>query len=173
MTRNRTVAVAAVAVVVFAASCSAPMTDLELLAHIEEFERAVQDQPRGKVQSMLRAHAGEFLGQRVSVKSAVVASTYTRDNTSNIYFGLNYDPGDHLFLSELDPSLHESIKNHRFWVSVVRTYPTRQVSYELPVDEQTFERLENGTQVAFSCRIAALIRGKSVYCAPTGIVLSR
>jgi hypothetical protein len=163
----------AAAVSVFAASCNAPMTDLELLAHIEEFERAARGQPRERVQTMLRAQAGEFLGRRVTVESAVVASTYTRDNTSHIYFGVNYDPSDHLFLSELEPSLHESLENHRFWVSVVRTYPSRQLSYELPVDERTFERMENGTQVAFSCRIAALIRGKSVYCAPTGIVFGR
>ena len=149
------------------------MSDLDLVAHLEEFERAVQGQPRDTVRSLLRAQADEFLGQRVSVKSAVVASTYTRDNTSNIYFGVGYDPDDHIFLSELDPSLHEALEHHRFWVSVVKTYPSRQLSYELPVDEPTFERLERGVEVAFSCRIAALIRGKSVYCAPAGIVWSR
>lgn len=164
---------AAAVVVLFATSCHAPMTDLELLAHIEEFEMATHGQSRETVQSLLRTHAHRFLRQRISVRSAVVASTYTRDNTSNIYFGVNYDPSDHLFLSELDPSLHESLENHRFWVSVARTYPSRQMSFELPVDEQTFERLQKGTQIAFSCQIAALIRGKSVYCAPTGIVLSQ
>ena len=149
------------------------MTDLELLAHIEESELAIQGQSRDTVQSMLRTHAQEFLGQRISVRSAVVASTYTRDNTSNVYFGTNYDPNDHLFLSELDPSLHQSLENHRFWVSVAKTYPSRQMSYELPIDEQTFKRLEKGTQISFSCRIAALIRGRSVYCAPTDIILSQ
>jgi hypothetical protein len=149
------------------------MTDLELLTHIEEFENAVQGQPRDTVQILLRAHAQRFLDQRVSVKSAVVASTYTRDNTSNIYFGVNYEPRDHLYLSELDPTLHESLEEHGFWVSVVKTYPSRQMSYELPVDKRTFERLEQGTQVEFSCRIAALIRGKSVYCAPTELLLSQ
>lgn len=166
------VTVLAAVVVLFATSCHAPMTDIELLAHIEEFEQAVQGQPRETVQSLLHTHARRFSGQRISVRTAVVASTYTRVNTSDIYFGVNYDPGDHLFLSELDPSLHESLENHRFWVSVVRTYPSRQMSYELPVDEQTFERLEKGTQISFSCRVAALIRGKSVYCAPTDILLS-
>jgi hypothetical protein len=149
------------------------MTDLELLAHIEEFESAIQGQPRETVQSLLRAHAERFLGQRLLVKSAVVATTYTRENASNIYFGVNYEPSDHLYLSELDPTLHESLEEHRFWVSVVTTYPSRQMSYELPVDKRTFERLEQGTQVDFSCRIAALIRGKSVYCAPTELVLSQ
>jgi hypothetical protein len=170
--KNKITVVAAV-VVLFATSCHAPMTDLELLAHIEEFEMAVQGQSRDTVQSLLRTHARRFLGQRISVKSAVVASTYTRDNTSNIYFGVNYEPKDHLFLSELDPSLHESLENHRLWVSVARTYPSRQMSFELPVDEQTFERLEKGMQIEFSCRIAALIRGKSVYCAPTDIILNQ
>ena len=56
---------------------------------------------------------------------------------------------------------------------MVKTYPSRQMSFELPVDGQKFERLQKGTQIAFSCRIAALIRGKSVYCAPTDIVLSQ
>jgi hypothetical protein len=149
------------------------MTDLELLAHIEEFELAIQGQSRDTVQSMLRTHAQEFWGQQISVRSAVVASTYTRDNTSNVYFGTNYDRNDHLFLSELDPSLHQSLENHRFWVSVANTYPSRQMSYELPIDELTFKRLEQGTQISFSCRIAALIRGRSVYCAPTDLILSQ
>jgi len=167
------ISVVAAFVVLFATSCHAPMTDLELLAHIEEFEQAALGQPHETVQSLLRTHARRFLGQRISVSSAVIASTYTRDNTSDIYFGVNYDPSDHIFLSELDPSLHESLENHHFWVSVARTYPSRQMSFELPVDEQTFERLEKGTQIAFSCRIAALIRGKSVYCAPADIILSQ
>jgi len=51
-------------------------------------------------------------------------------------------------------------------VSVVRTYPSKQLAYELPIDEPSFERLEQGQEVDFSCRIAALIRGKSVYCRP-------
>ncbi|MEJ2580582.1 MAG: hypothetical protein P8127_02925 [Acidobacteriota bacterium] len=164
--------VMAVAVVMLAASCNSPMTDIELMADIEEFETAIEGQPRDTVQTLLRAHAHRFLGQEISVTSAVVASTYTRENTSNIYFGVNYDPNDHIFLSELDPSLHESLENHQYWVSVVRTYPSRQMSFELPVTELTFKQLEQGMNISFSCRIAALIRGRSVYCTPTEITLN-
>lgn len=32
-----------------------------------------------------------------------------------------------------------------------------------------FQRLERGSDLSFSCRIAALIRGKSVYCVPIEI----
>jgi hypothetical protein len=86
---------------------------------------------------------------------------------------VNYDQNDHLFLSDIDPPLHELLENHRHWVSVVKTYPSRQLSYELPVDEHAFERLEKGREVTFSCRIAALIRGKSVYCIPVELDFSR
>lgn len=147
--------------------CSpAPMNDLELLAGIEEFELAIHGQPRETVQQLLRVHARTFKGRVVNVQSAVVASRYTRENSSEIYFGVNYDQNDHLFLSDIDPRLHEFLENHHRWVSVVKTYPTRQLSYELPINEQTFEQLEGGQVATFSCRVAALIRGKSVYCIP-------
>jgi hypothetical protein len=49
-------------------------------------------------------------------------------------------------------------------VSIVKTYPDRQVSYELAIDAATFRWLEQGRPVAFVCELAAVIRGKSVYC---------
>lgn len=155
------------------ACAPAAMDDRELLAAIEEFEDAVRDQPRDVVQRLLREQAARFKRSVVSVESAVVASPYVRENESNIYFGAGYNPEDHLFLSEIDPPLHEALKNHRHWVSVVKTYPSRQLSYELPVDETTYSRMRQGQEVAFSCRIAALIRGKSVYCLPAEPVLDR
>lgn len=157
----------------FSGCSPAPMSDLELLAGIEEFELAIDGQPRETVQQLLRVHASTFKGQVVNVPSAVIASRYTRENPSKIYFGTNYDQNDHLFLSEIDPPLHEFLENHHHWVSVVKTFPTRQLSYELPIDEHTFERLEHGQEVTFSCRIAALIRGKSVYCIPIEMNISQ
>ena len=157
----------------FSGCSPAPMSDLELLAGIEEFELAIHGQPRETVQQLLRLHARTFKGLVVNVPSAVITSRYTRENASNIYFGVNYDQNDHLFLSEIDPPLHELLENHHHWVSVVKTYPSRQLSYELPIDEHTFERLEHGQEVTFSCRIAALIRGKSVYCIPIEMNISR
>ena len=163
-----------IVVLVFVSACSpAPMSDLELLAGIEEFEVAIDDQPRDTVQGLLRVHAGTFKGQVVDVQSAVIASRYTRENPSDIYFGVNYDQSDHLFLSEIDPPLHDFLENHKHWVSVVTTHPSRQLMYELPIDEQTFERLEPGQEVTFSCRIAAIIRGKSVYCIPVEMNIGR
>ena len=163
-----------IAVSASVSACSpAPMSDLELLAGIEEFEIAIDGQPRETVQQLLRVHASTFKGQVVNVPSAVIASRYTRENPSKIYFGTDYDQNDHLFLSEIDPPLHQFLENHHRWVSVVKTYPTRQLSYELPIDEQTFERLEHGQEVTFSCRIAALIRGKSVYCIPIEMNISQ
>ena len=163
-----------IAMVVSVAACSpAPLDDAELLAGIEEFERAVQNQPRETVQKLLRAHAGRFRGRVVTVESAVIASPYTRENPSNIYFGVSYDLNDHLYLSVIDPPLHDELEHHRHWVSVVKTYPTRQLSYELPIDVHTFERLDHGQEVTFSCRIAALIRGKSVYCVPVELTIGQ
>jgi len=155
-------------------ACSpAPMSDLELLAAIEEFELAIEGQPRDTVQELLRVQAGTFKGQVVDVQSAIIASRYTRENPSNVYFGVNYDQSDHLFLSEIDPPLHGFLENHKHWVSVITTHPSRQLSYELPIDEPTFERLETGQEVTFSCRIAAIIRGKSVYCIPIEMNISQ
>ena len=161
-------------VLVSVSACSpAPMSDLELLAGIEEFEHSIDGQPRDTVQQLLSDYARTFKGQVVNVQSAVIASRYTREKPSTIYFGVNYDQNDHLFLSEIDPPLHDFLENHQHWVSVVTTYPSRQLSYELPIDEETFERLENGQEVTFSCRIAALIRGKSVYCVPIEFNISQ
>ncbi len=154
------------ALVCVSACSPAPMSDLELVKGIEDFELAMDDQSREIVQELLRAYASTFKGQVVNVQSAVIASRYTRENPSKIYFGVNYNLNDYVFLSEIDPPLHDFLENHQHWVSVVATYPTRQLSYELPIDEHTFEQLEGGQVVTFSCRIAALIRGKSVYCVP-------
>ncbi len=156
------------------AACSpGSMDDLELLSGIEAFERSIQGKPRDTVQELLRAQARAYRRRVVTVRSAVVASPYIRDNPSRVYFGVNHDPNDHLYLSDIDPPLHALLANHRHWVSVVKTYPSRQLSYELPVDETTFERLEQGREVAFSCRVAALIRGKSVYCVPIEMKIGR
>jgi hypothetical protein len=81
----------------------------------------------------------------------------------------NCDPDDHLFLSEIDPPLHQQVTSNSHWLSVANTYPSRQLSFELPVDRGTYDRADRGSRVEFFCRIAALIRGKSVYCAPLEI----
>jgi hypothetical protein len=152
---------------VLVAGCvPAPFDDTDLVHEIEAFERSIDELPRADVQGLLRRHAERNLGRTVRVSSATVASTYVRDNRSRIYFGTNYDESDHLFLSDLDSELHRVIEDHRHWVSIVKTYPSRQLSYELPLDEATFRALEPGQSVTVSCRIAALIRGKSVYCVP-------
>jgi len=145
---------------------SGPLGEAELLEGIEGFELAIEGQPRSVRQQRLHEQAAHFLQVPVVVRGAVVASRYERDNLSRIYFGYGYDENDHLFLSELDPSLDEKLRNHRLWVSVVKTYSTRQLSFEIPVGAETFDRLESGQAVSFTCRIAALIRGRSVYCCP-------
>jgi hypothetical protein len=150
-----------------------PLNDSALLESIEEFERALDGQPREVIQQSLREQAEAFKGRAVTVRSATVASTYIRENASRVYFGFNYEPGDHLYLSEIDPSLDERLANHRHWVSVVKTSPSRQVSFELPVSEQDFGRLDEGTEISFTCRIAALIRGRSVYCDARGLFINR
>jgi hypothetical protein len=143
------------------------------VARVEDFERAIDGRSPEAARKMLTEQAHEFKGKILQVRGAVVASTYLRKNQSRIYFGFNYDPEDHLYLSEIDPPLDERLANHRNWVSVVRTYPSRQISFELPVSEQDFDRLEKGTEVSFTCRIAALIRGKSVYCDSRDLVINR
>jgi hypothetical protein len=143
-----------------------PLDDAELLREIEAFEGAIDEQPREAVRKLLRRYADRHMGRVVHLSSASVASTYVRANRSRIYFGTNYDETDHLFLSDLNPALHHRLEKHRHWVSLVKTYPSRQLSYELPIDNATFRALEPGQTVSLSCQIAALIRGKSVYCVP-------
>jgi hypothetical protein len=102
--------------------CSpSPLDELELLAGIEDFDRAIQGQPRESVQQLLREHARTYKGRVVEVRSAVIASPYIRENPSHVYFGVNYDQNDHLFLSDIDPALHELLVEHSDWVSVVKT----------------------------------------------------
>ena len=174
MTRTGLRALSAMAAVAALAAghsaCSPrPIGEKELVASLESFDLAVRDQPRESLKVLLREQAARFKGRLITVSFATVASPYLREDTSNIYFGVTYDARDHVFLSELDPDLHEALKNHRLWVSIVKSYPSRQLSYELPVDHSVFEALRPGQHVGFSCRIAALIRGKSVYCCPDGI----
>ena len=146
-----------------------PVTEAALLSHIERFEREVDGRSGEDLRGLLQNQAEQYGGRRLRVSGATIASTYTRDNESNIYFGVTYDPDDHLYLRQINPSLHESLARHEHWVSVAKTYPSRQLSFELPIDRNTFDRLERGAAVDFTCRIAALIRGRSVYCAPAGL----
>ena len=176
MTRVRFEAVIAAVVAVsltLGVFSPSPLHDSALLASIEEFEQAIDGQPVDVTRHLLREQATTFVGRAVTVRSATVASTYIRENQSRIYFGFNYDPNDHLYLSEIDPSLDERLENHRHWVSVVKTYPSRQVSFELPVSVQEYERVGQGSEISFSCRIAALIRGRSVYCDSRDLFINR
>ena len=167
MTRDRFLALVGAVIAVIAVSHDSPMTDSELVVYIDGFQLAIQDQAPETVQALLRDQVVRYLGKRVRIDSATVAATYERENTTHLYFGVNYDPGDHLLLSEIDPSLEEFISSHHLWASVTKTYSSRQLSYELPIDRDTFDQLDAGQSVTFSCKIAALIRGKSVYCVPT------
>jgi hypothetical protein len=180
MTRNHLIRLSGIAALAAVATspiaCSQnPIDDTDLVASLESFQLAVDGQPRDIIKTLVREQATEFKDRQLRVSSAVVASTYVRDNTSNIYFGVTYDPQDHLYLRDIDPALHAMLAHHRLWVSIVKTYPSRQISYELPVDRPIFESLVSGQEVDFSCTIAALIRGKSVYCRPdqTKIAIAR
>lgn len=153
------------ALVVASCACGpAPIDDHELLRQIRASEAKLSDASAEARNEVLREFAGKVLHRDLSVSSAVVASTYRRDNITRVYFGTDYDESNHLYLADIDADFQRWFEHHEYWVSIVKTYPDRQVSYELAIDSTTFRRLQQGWRVAFVCELAAVIRGKSVYC---------
>ena len=157
----------ALAVLLTAISCGRqPLEDLVLLQRMDALQESTRGKTREQAREILEEFAREHSGAELSVSGAIVAATYIRDNPTNLYFGLNYNPDDHLYLSEIAPPHDGFIRHHRHWASVVKTYPDRQLSFELAIDESTYRRLRPGEVISFTCKIAAVIRGKSVYCIP-------
>lgn len=151
-------------VLVTCACAPPPIDDDELLRQIRVYEARLSDAPAEARKEMLREFAGRFLHRELSVSSAVVASTYRRDNVTRVYFGTDYDEANHLYLDDIDAAFQRRFERHEHWVSIVKTYRDRQVSYELAIDPATYRRLQRGRSVSFECELAAVIRGKSVYC---------
>jgi hypothetical protein len=153
------------ALVVASCACGPPLIDdHELLRQIRASEAKLSDASAAARNELLREFAGKVLHRELSVSSAVVASTYRRDNITRVYFGTDYDESNHLYLADIDAAFQRRFERHEHWVSIVKTYPDRQVSYELAIDPATYRRLQRGRSVSFECELAAVIRGKSVYC---------
>lgn len=76
--------------------------------------------------------------------------------------------GRHLFFLRVSGDI-----NDVFWTSAGIIEELRRSVRAVPVTEAALlshiERFERGAAVDFSCRIAALIRRRSVYCAPAGL----
>jgi len=158
------------AVILTVISCSRqPLDDLALLQRMDSLQESTQEKERGAAREVLREFAHELSGAGLRVDHAIVAATYTREKPTNLYFGLNYDPDDHIYLTEIAPSHDRLIRHHVHWASVVKTYPDRQLSFELAIDEASYRRLQPGQVISFTGEIAAVIRGKSVYCIPISI----
>lgn len=147
------------------------LSDVEMLRRMERFESDIKDQPRDVIQRALHELGAEMIRKDVRVRTGVVAATYERHKESSIYFGYNYDKADHYYLSDLDSELDGRFRHHRYWASVLRTFGTRQVSFELPIDHATFETLDKGQEISFTCSPAVIVRPKSVYCWPDEIRL--
>lgn len=156
-------------VAVWGACGPAPIDDHELLRQVRDFEAQLEDASPRVTRGLLEEFAFGVVHRNVKVSSAVVASTYHRDNITRVYFGTDYDESRHLYLADIDADFQRWFEHHEHWVSIVKTYPDRQVSYELAIDPATFRRLEPGRPVSFVCELAAVIRGKSVYCRATGV----
>jgi hypothetical protein len=153
------------AVVALSAACAPPpIDDHELLRLVRDLETLLAGTSADTRQDLLRAFANDVLHRDLSVKSAVVASTHRRDNVTRVYFGIDYDESNHLYLGDIDAEFQRRFEHHEHWVSIVKTYPDRQISYELAIDPATYQRLDGGQRVSFICELAAVIRGKSVYC---------
>lgn len=164
---KKLIALAAIFVVV---SCSRqPLDDLVLLQRMDALQDSTRGQGRAPAREILEKFAHEHSGAELRVTGAIVAATYIRDNPTDLYFGLNYDPDDHIYLSEIAPAHDGIIRSHKYWASVVKTYPDRQLSFELAIDEPAYQRLQPGHVISFTCEIAAVIRSRSVYGIPISI----
>ncbi len=139
--------------------------ETEFARRLTELERSAARLEAAHVRSLVRQFAEKMVHERARIRSARVIATYERvDWKTRPYYAVNYITEDYVYLDELDQQFQDDLARNRYWVSVVKSLPDRQLMFELAIDEGTFETLAPEDIVSFSCEIAGVIRGgKSVY----------
>jgi hypothetical protein len=137
----------------------------ELLQRLVDLEEMARGLPREEIRGLVRSFAEGVVRTQLRVASAVVMVTYTRDWLTRPYFAIDYAKEDYVYLEEFDAGLQHQLSRHVHWASVAKSCPGRQLMFEVALDEGSYEELEAGESIAFSCELAAVIRGgKSIYC---------
>lgn len=135
-------------------------------------ELVLLEQSSGNLSSEEARLRLEEFGQRavhasIEVPDAAVMSLYQRgaEWRTRPYFALTYDRESYVYLDEIDAGFQADLASHSDWASVAGTAANRQLMFELALDRPTFEQLQVGCRVGFTCELAAVIRGgKSIYC---------
>ncbi len=140
--------------------------DHELMARIRGFEAALAGKTDAQKSAELAVIAGRMLHSRVRVRSASVVTVYERgtDWDTRPFFGFDYVEAHYVRLVNLDPEFYRELHGTRCWASVACTFDDRQLMFELAMDPRTHAGLRSGQPVSFTCEVAGIIRGKTVYC---------
>jgi len=141
------------------------MGEHRLMLRIRDFEATLADKNDAQKLTALAGFADEMLHRHVRVRSATVAAVYERgtDWDTRPFFGFDYVEAHYVRLADLDPEFYRQLHRHRHWASVACTIGDRQLMFELAVDPETHAGLRPGQQVSFTCEVAGIIRGKTVY----------
>jgi hypothetical protein len=156
-----------VATIVAAAGCGPapePIAEDVLVGKIVAIGELTRDAPDEVVHGRLTRFAEDMTRRRIRVESAVVSKPYVRSSSEEPFFGVDYDPQNFVFLADVAPDRSRRLRRHRHWVSAVRTFEDRVLSFEVAVSRRVYERLERGQTISFEGSVAGVIRGRNVVC---------
>lgn len=136
-----------------------------LMRRIRDFEAELAQKNASQKQAALAGLADDMLHRHVRVLSATVVAVYERggDWDTRPFFGFDYVEAHYLHLIDLDPEFHQQLHGMRYWASVACTSGDRQLMFELAMNSETHAGLRPGQDVSFTCEVAGIIRGKTVY----------
>ena len=143
----------------------AEIDDHALMLRIRAFEAKVAGKSDAQKLAALAGFADEMLHRHVRVRSATVVAVYERGDDWNTrpFFGFDYVEANYVRLADLDPTFDRQLKGNRYWASVACIPDDRQLMFELAMDPETHAGLRPGQHVSFTCEVAGIIRGKTVY----------
>ena len=143
----------------------AEIDDHALMLRIIAFEATLAGKSDAQKVTALAGFADEMLHRHVRVQSGTVVAGYERGDDWNTrpFFGFDYVEAHYVRLADLDPEFHRQLHGNRYWASVACIPDDRQLMFELAVEAETHAGLRPGQHVSFTCEVAGIIRGKTVY----------
>jgi hypothetical protein len=136
-----------------------------LMTRLGDFETCLQGIGDADKFAALERFAHEMLHRRVRVEDATVVAVYERgrDWHTQPFFGFDYVEAHYVRLVDLDPAFDRRMKKTRHWASVACTTADRQLMFELALDPDRGTAIRPGQHISFTCEVAGVIRGKTVY----------
>jgi hypothetical protein len=136
-----------------------------LMRRIRAFESELADKSDAQKAAALAGLADDMLHRRIRGRSATVVAVYERgeDWDTKPFFGFDYVEAHYLRLVDLDPEFYRQLHGQRYWASVACISGDRQLMFELAMDQGVHAGLRPGQMVSFTCELAGLIRGKTIY----------